>query len=49
MCRRNQLGGMAALFLGLGLLIGCWLESEGARNVCGILLVAGGVLLLQKK
>ena len=49
MCRRNQLWGLAAMFFGLGLLVGCWLESEGIRNVCGIALIAGGVLFIQKK
>ncbi len=49
MCRKNQLLGVALIAFGLGLLVGCWWESEFARNCCGIGLLAGGILLLQKK
>ena len=34
---------------GLGLLAGCWLESEFVRNCIGVGLIACGVLILQRK
>ena len=49
MCRKNQLWGIAILAFGLGLLVGCWMESEFVRNLLGIGLIAVGVLFLQKK
>lgn len=49
MCRKNQLLGVGMLLFGLGLLIGCWFETEFVRNCIGVGLIAGGILLLQKK
>lgn len=49
MCRRNQLLGLGILAFGLGLLVGCWLESVFVRNCLGIILLAAGVLVMQKK
>lgn len=49
MCRKNHLWGLAVLTFGLGLLIGCWLESEPAQIIFGLALIVGGVLVLQKK
>lgn len=49
MCRRNQLLGLGMLVFGLGLLVGCWFETEFVRNCIGVGLVAAGVLCLQKK
>lgn len=48
MCRRNQLLGLGILAFGLGLLVGCWLESELLRNCLGLGLLAAGVLCWQK-
>lgn len=49
MCRKNQLWGIAVLAFGLGLMVGCWLESEFVRNCFGFGMIAVGVLILQKK
>jgi hypothetical protein len=49
MCRKNQLWGLAVLAFGLGLLLGCCLESELTRVCFGFVLIAGGFLLFQKK
>lgn len=49
MCRRNQLLGIGLLVFGLGLLVACWFESEFVRNCFGVILIAAGVLILQKK
>lgn len=49
MCRRNQVLGLVILAFGLGLVAGCWLESEIVRNCCGIGLTAVGILVLLKK
>lgn len=49
MCRRNQLLGLGLLAFGLGLVVGCWMESEFVCNCLGIGLIAVGVLVLQKK
>lgn len=49
MCRKNHLWGLAVLTFGLGLLIGCWLESELAQICFGLALMACGFLLIQKK
>ena len=49
MCRRNQLLGMALLAFGLGLWIGCWLETGLSRICFSVIAIVGGVLLLQKK
>jgi hypothetical protein len=49
MCRRNQLIGLALLSFGLGLLIGCWLETGLARISFSVIAIGGGILLLQKK
>lgn len=49
MCRRNQLLGLGLLTFGLGLLVGCWLSSEFVRNCFGVVFMASGILVLQKK
>ncbi len=49
MCRRNQLLGLAALAFGLGLLVGCWFESEFIRNCWGVVLIVAGIFIVQKK
>lgn len=49
MYRRNLLLGLGMLAFGLGLLAGCWLQSEFVRNCIGVGLMAGGVLILQRK
>ena len=49
MCRKNQLLGIAALGLGAGLLLCFWFESEFIRCCVGVLLIASGFFLLQKK
>lgn len=49
MCRRNQFWGIAMLTFGLGLLVGCWFETEFVRNCLGFGLIAVAVLILQKK
>lgn len=49
MCRREHLRGLLMLGLGLGLLLGCWIES-GFWQICfGICLLGGGLLVLIKK
>lgn len=49
MCRNNQLWGLAVLTFGLGLLLGCWMESNLAQICFGLALMAGGFLMLEKK
>lgn len=49
MCRRNQLWGLAMLTFGLGLLLGCWVESGLGCICCGFGFLIGGVVLIQKK
>ena len=49
MCRRNQLMGVALLCFGLGLLVGCWLETGLARICLSVIGIGGGFLLLQQK
>lgn len=49
MCRKNYLWGFALLAFGLGLLAGCWLETELSRICFGIALMGGGYLIIQKK
>ena len=49
MCRKNHLWGLSVLAFGLGLLIGCWLESELAQICFGLVLIAGGFFVIQKK
>lgn len=49
MCRKNHLWGLAVLAFGLGLLAGCWLESEVSQICFGLMLIAGGFLIFQKK
>ncbi len=48
MCRRNQLIGFALLGFGLGLLIGCWLETGLSRICLAAIGIGGGILLLKK-
>lgn len=49
MCRKNHLWGFALLAFGLGLLAGCWLESELSRICFGFALMGGGFFVIQKK
>lgn len=49
MCRRNQLWGIGMIAFGLGLLIGCSIESGFWCCVLGIGLIIAGFLYGQKK
>lgn len=49
MCRRNQLLGFGMLAFGLGLLVGCRVESGFFCSCWGIILTVLGVIWLQKK
>ena len=49
MCRRNQILGIGLLALGLGLVVGCWFETEFFRNCLGVVLIGSGILVLQRK
>lgn len=49
MCRRNQLLGIFALGLGLGMLFAGLFESGFFCGCVGVCLMAGGILILQKK
>ena len=40
---------LISLALILGLLTGCWMESEFVRNCIGVGMMACGVLILQRK
>ena len=49
MCRRNQLLGVFAAGIGIGLLLACFFESMFFCGCVGISLMVTGVLILQKK
>lgn len=49
MCRQNQLRGMLLLGLGLGLLVGCCLESAFLCCALGVGAVMGGFLCLLRR
>lgn len=49
MCRREQLRGVLMLGGGLGLLLGCWMESSFWQICFGICLLGCGVLTMVKK
>ena len=49
MCRRNQLCGCVLLSLGVGVLIGTWLESGFFCLLVGLLLVFLGIGTCRKK
>ncbi len=49
MCRQNQLRGFAIMAFGLGLLIGCCIESGFWCCMLGIAAIILGFGLLQKK
>lgn len=49
MCRRNQLWGFTAIAFGLGLLIGCSIESGFWCCILGISAIVFGFLSLQRK
>ena len=48
MCRKNQLMGVSLLGLGVGLLLGCMVESAFWCSCFGVCAVVVGVCLLQK-
>lgn len=49
MCRKNQLHGFCVVALGLGLLIGCSMESGFWCCVLGIGAIIGGFIMAGKK
>lgn len=49
MCRRNQLLGVLAGGIGIGLLLACLFESGFFCCCLGIVLISAGVCILQKK
>lgn len=49
MCRRNQAWGFCAVALGLGLLIGCSMESAFWCCSLGVGAIVAGFFLLHKK
>lgn len=49
MCRRNHLWGCALAAFGAGLLIGIRLESGFFAGCLGLVAVACGILILQKR
>ena len=49
MCRRNQLLGVAAVGVGIGMLLACFFESGFFCCCAGIGLVITGVLVLPKR
>ncbi len=49
MCRREQLWGIGLLALGIGLLVGCWVETQFWRICFGVCFLGAGFLILQKK
>lgn len=49
MCRRNHLAGCCAGFFGLGLLVGCGLESGLLCTCMGIGLIGAGLSFLRRK
>lgn len=48
MCRRNQLLGVFAMGLGVGLLAACWISSPFGCACVGIVAIIGGACLLQR-
>ena len=48
MCRRNQLIGIALAGIGVGLLLGCHVESVFWCSIFGIAAVVVGLFLLQR-
>ena len=49
MCRRNQLLGILAAGVGIGMLLACLFESGFFCSCFGICMIVSGVLILQKK
>ncbi len=49
MCRRNQLLGVLAAGVGIGLLLACFFESGFFCSCCGVFLIVSGVLVIQKR
>lgn len=49
MCRKSQIQAVAALAFGLGLLIGCWIETLFWRVCFGICFLGIGILKALKK
>jgi hypothetical protein len=49
MCRRNHLTGCCGICFGLGLLVGCGLESGLLSTCIGIGLIVAGLSFLRQK
>lgn len=49
MCRRNQLLGVLAAGIGIGMLLACFFESCFFCGCFGFCLILSGILVLQKK
>jgi hypothetical protein len=49
MCRRNHLTGCCAALFGLGLLVGCALESGLLSTCIGVGLILAGLSFLRQK
>ena len=49
MCRRNQLLGFALMAFGIGLLMGCFIESSFLGGCLGIGAMSVGIAVIQKK
>jgi membrane-bound ClpP family serine protease len=49
MCRKNQLIGVALAAFGLGLLVASFFESPFFCGCIGLIALAAGVVILQKK
>ena len=49
MCRRNQLPGFCAVSLGIGVFIGCAMESTLVSLCAGIGLICCGVWMIRMK
>ena len=48
MCRKKQMHGFCCLCFGLGLMVGCWLESWFLCSVGGLALILLGMTLAKR-